>query len=87
MGVSIEEAVVLSQRHLFLVVDMAVSQEEFLSVVDYQRIIGQDREVQQHLVHFRVAVAPYRNDAVGHLIQSSCYFLRVEAFRNPVSRP
>ena len=83
---SVEKAVGDSLGTFFFVVNVSVGQEETFAVVYHERIVGKDREVQQHLVHFRVAVAAYGNDFSGHCVQPFGNAFRVESFGKIVAR-
>ena len=62
-----------------------MGQEITLSVI-YQQGIGlHDREIEEHLVYFRIAVATHGDNLVCQRIESFNDTLRVDSFRNAVA--
>ena len=62
-----------------------MGQEITLSVI-YQQGIGlHDREIKEHLVYFRIAVATHGDNLVCQRIQSFYDTLRIDSFRNSVA--
>ena len=85
MGVSIDHSLVRTLRHIFLIVYMSMSQKIALASV-YQQGIGlHDREIEEHLVYFRIAVATHSDNLTCQRIQSFYDTLRIDSFRNAVA--
>ena len=65
MGVSVNQDVALLHgRQMILVIDMSMGRVERLSLDGEKGIVRQDGELQHHLVHLRIAVAPNRVNLV-----------------------
>ena len=53
-----------------LTINMAMRKENAPPLIDYPGIVGEDGEIEQHLIDFAVAVAAHTDDAVGQSIES-----------------
>ena len=85
MGVAIDHSLVRTLRHVLFIVYMSMSQKIALASV-YQQGIGlHDREIEEHLVYFRIAVATHSDNLICQRIQSFYDTLRIDSFRNAVA--
>ncbi len=61
---------------------------EYRSVSEnYRRKVGGNRKIEHHLVNLRIAVAPYRRNAVGKTVQNRYYFFGAVSVGQIVPRP
>ncbi len=65
---------------------MAVADEPAPTIHQHLVVRGGDGEIQQHLIHFRITVAPYRHDAGSQCIESLGHGRRGIARRHRVAR-
>ena len=80
MGVSVEEESGMAFRERRVGIDVAMGQKEPFPVVYQLQVIGQDREIQHHLVYFRVAISADGHYLVGHAVQALGNPFRVDSF-------
>ena len=84
--VSVEEVVEVAGRHVIGVVDVSVCEEDGFSFV-YDECVGlHDGEVEEHLIHFGVAVASYGYDVVCVSVERLDDGFGVDAFGYGVAR-
>ena len=77
----VKEEIMMAFGEILFIVDVSMCQKETFSVVYQLQIIGQDREIQHHLVYFRVAISADGHYLVGHAVQTLCDPFRVDSFR------
>ena len=85
MGMTVDDAVVWPLRHVLLIIYVAVGQEIALAVVYQQGVSLHDREIEQHLVYLRIAVATNGHNLISKGIQPLHDALRVDALGNAVA--
>ena len=76
----------LQRREVIRAVNMAVGGIEPETVHTDQGVVRHEGEVQDHLVHFRIAVAANAQDAVLPGVQGRNHFLRRVAVRQVIAR-
>lgn len=86
VGMTVKDSIEMSRWHIPRSVDMSVGEEDAASFVHKQCVSGHYRELKQHLVDLRVAVATYGNDILGERIKPGNDTLGVDAFRDTVAR-
>jgi len=86
MGVTVEHDVVTADWQPAFAVDMSVGEEEPFAAIDKYGIIDHHGKVEQHLVHFGVAVAAHCHDVFGHGVQTVGNALRIDALWYAVAR-
>ena len=86
VGVPIDEDVTRrSLREALLVVDVTVGQEKLHALVNQQGIGSLNGEVEQHLIHFGVAVASHGENLVCALVEEIDDARRIESVGQTVS--
>lgn len=70
VGVAVEEGVDAELGEVLRIVLVSVCQEETLAIVDEQRVIGHDGELEEHLIDLGVTVATHGDDFAGQGIET-----------------
>lgn len=87
MRMAVKEVVDAFERgHLLFIEDVPVREEDAARAVGDERVVGHDREAQQHLVDFRIAVAAHGNDVPRVAVEQRGDARRVQALRHAVAR-
>ncbi len=87
MGVSLAEEVETSLRLSLFTIDMSVGEKDAASFVHYPSVVGQDREVEEHLVDFAVAIAPHCDDGAGECVEAVGHGRGIQSRRQTVAWP
>ena len=85
MGVTKDHSVKMSWWQLLIVVHMTMSEQYLPAFINQQRVGCLDREMKQHLVNFRVAVAPDSYYIVGQGIEPFCHSLGIQALWHSIA--
>ena len=85
MGMTVDDAVVWTFWHVLLIIYVAMGQEIALAVVYQQGVSLHNREIKQHLVYLRIAVATHGNNLVSQGLQPLHDALGVDALGNAVA--
>ena len=76
---TVDDAVVWTFWHVLLIIYVTMGQEIALAVVYQQGVSLHDREIEQHLVYLRIAVATNGHNLISKGIQPLHDALRVDA--------
>ncbi|EJW93724.1 hypothetical protein EVA_18169, partial [gut metagenome] len=85
MTMPTDEGIVRTDRHLLLVVEMAVGQKEPMSFINEQQIVGHHWKLEEHLVDLRITVASQGYNLVGSGIEIGNDTLGVDSLGDAVA--
>ena len=84
--VALAQEVDAAARRTFLPIDVTMGENDVPTVVDEMRAGLSDREIEEHLIDFAVAIAAHTHDLIGHGVESRRYAGGIEAGGETVAR-